>query len=483
MNTLLGILSGFFLLSVTELHAQPDTLWTRTFGGAEDEIAASLLAAESGGLVAVGSSNTETGRWQVYVLRLDNDGNVSWSHELGYVNTGDRFGVDVVEDQVFSIRYVVVTYDYFQPSSPSFTRLLYTEGGFNDYLDPPNGSGNVIEAIASASGWRSLVGRRIIGQGIVTQGYLYRYDAYWGGATERLYHLSGYYTGLMDIAAADAEWLAVGWRGLIEQSSNFCLFRLTAEGDIIWTRVYGGTGADTATSVVQTLDGGFAFTGPTDSYGENGDFYLMKVNADGDSLWSQTYGGGGVDKGRKVALTSDGGFVLVGYTESFGAGGDIYVVRTDSVGNELWSGNYGGDDFDTGADIVVTSDGGYAIAGTTASFGNGETDFWVIRLAADELELTDADHRTAGEFVLEQNFPNPFNSETQISFAIPNPAGVSLRVYDTIGRDVKTLLHGEVLSAGTHTVTLNAASLTTGLYFCRLDADDISQTRKMVVLK
>lgn len=105
--------------------------------------------------------------------------------------------------------------------------------------------------------------------------------------------------------------------------------------DGVWSKTYGGTRNDYGLSVIQTSDGGYAIAGYTDSSGAGDyDVYLVKADSSGNAQWSKTYGGTGLDIGDSVVQSSDGGYVIVGYTSSFGAGGtDVYLVKTDSSGN------------------------------------------------------------------------------------------------------------------------------------------------------
>ena len=164
---------------------------------------------------------------------------------------------------------------------------------------------------------------------------------------------------------------------------------LFAQPDTVWTRTYGGDSTDVAYAVRQTSDGGFAFTGYTRSFGNGSDdFWLVKTDEDGDSLWSRTYGGSESDRCNSLILTEDNGFLLVGSTESFGSGSsDVWVVRVDEDGDSLWSRTLGGSEQDEGADAVESSNGDLYIAGTTYSFGAPGADFWLIALnhAGDSL--------------------------------------------------------------------------------------------------
>ena len=121
--------------------------------------------------------------------------------------------------------------------------------------------------------------------------------------------------------------------------------------------------------------------GSTESYGAGSfDFWLIKTDAGGIMQWSKTYGGTGWDEGYSAVETGDGGYVIVGYTASFGAGSyDVWLVKTDSSGNARWSQTYGGTGYDTGRSLLQTGDGGYVIVGYTASFGAGSYDVWLVK--------------------------------------------------------------------------------------------------------
>ena len=152
-----------------------------------------------------------------------------------------------------------------------------------------------------------------------------------------------------------------------------------------WNKTYGGMADDEAYSVVQTVDGGYAIVGHTYSFGVgNGDFWLVKTDANGNAQWSKTYGGVNYDHAHSVIQTDDGGYAIAGYTYSYGYGvpasPDLWLVKIDANGNMEWNKTYGGtrQDFSDGG-LVETSDGGYALAGFTYSFGGGASDFWLVK--------------------------------------------------------------------------------------------------------
>ena len=165
---------------------------------------------------------------------------------------------------------------------------------------------------------------------------------------------------------------------------DFWLFKTDAGGNMQWNKTYGGAFNENIGDMRQTSDGGYAILGYTTSFGAgNQDVWLVKTDAAGNMQWNKTYGGTGDEWAISVVQTSEGGYALLGYTSSFGAGSeDLYLVKTDAVGNMLWNKTYGGPNVEEGRSVVQTSDGGYALAGYTNSSGAGGSDFWLVKTDA-----------------------------------------------------------------------------------------------------
>jgi hypothetical protein len=159
--------------------------------------------------------------------------------------------------------------------------------------------------------------------------------------------------------------------------------RKPVDSSVTWERHFGGTGEDVARSVQQTSDGGYVLTGYTNSSGAGGyDLWLVKVkaNSKGDVEWSKTFGGAGDEYGYSGQQTADGGYILVGSTMSSGAGGyDVYLIKTYADGDLDWYQSFGGNMDDCGYSVQCTSDGGYIITGDTFSFGAGRGDVYLIK--------------------------------------------------------------------------------------------------------
>ena len=134
--------------------------------------------------------------------------------------------------------------------------------------------------------------------------------------------------------------------------------------EIIWSKTYGGFGDDGGFGGCQTSDGGYIVTGKTSSYGSGAQVYLIKTDRRGDTLWARTYGGAGWDQGNSVRQTSDGGYIVAGWTTSFGLASQVYLIKTDSNGDTIWTRTYGDTVSEDGIDVRQTADGGYAVVGS-----------------------------------------------------------------------------------------------------------------------
>ena len=166
-------------------------------------------------------------------------------------------------------------------------------------------------------------------------------------------------------------------------SPDVWLVKLGVSGDVIWQKTYGGSGFDDVNFAWETSDGGYVVGGYTDSFdATSGDLWLIKVDGSGNVVWQKTYDGGAkFDDPMSYSQTTDGGYIMAGRTYSVGAGGsDVWVVKLSENGAVEWNKAYGGTKDDEASSIQQTTDGGYIVAGTTRSFGTGSGDAWLLKI-------------------------------------------------------------------------------------------------------
>jgi hypothetical protein len=172
----------------------------------------------------------------------------------------------------------------------------------------------------------------------------------------------------------------------VDYDNDVYLVKTDANGNVIWEKSYGDTNYDAGHSLELTTDGGFIIGGVTETGdGKGEEMLLLKTDANGDTLWMKQHGGVSYEIAYSVQQTMDGGYILAGLTGSFDVGGgDIWLVRTDAFGDTLWTRSYGGAEEEQGYSVRQTTDGGYIIAGSADSFGPGEVmrAIWLVRTDA-----------------------------------------------------------------------------------------------------
>jgi hypothetical protein len=220
-------------------------------------------------------------------------------------------------------------------------------------------------------------------------GYTYHIDGYiektdsegiiiWSS----LYGKFDYYDNLQSAyQTTDDGFIAVGWTGSYGTGSgDVWLIKINATGFEEWNQTFGGTGLDGGNSVQQTIDGGFIITGVVETASGYSNLWLIKTDTNGNEEWNRTFGGVGYEEGTSVQQTLDGGFIVTGSTTSFGAGdADVWLIKTDGIGIEEWDYFFGGSAYDVGYSVQQTSDGGYFITGEYTNISSQKPDMYLIK--------------------------------------------------------------------------------------------------------
>ncbi len=332
----LMLIALMFALAPCFLFAQEpgDTLWTRTYGGDLWEHGYSARQTIDGGYILVGfTASFGAGSADFWLVKTDAIGDTMWTKVYGWAREEIAWDVEQTADG----GYIVTGHTSTTPSQTSSFWLMKTDS-----------NGDTL--------WTRIYG---------------------GDDWEKSFSVQ---------PTTDGGYIVVGrTKSFGAGDYDIWLLKTDSNGDTLWTHTYGGSAREDGYCVRQTTDGGYIISGKTYSYGAGGsDAYLVKTDENGDTLWTRTYGGSNGEGSFSVQQTDDGGYVIVGYTFSFGAGGaDTYLVKTDALGQILWTRTYGGsaDEFDQR--IQLTTDGGYIIGGRTESFGAGMKDFYLVRTDAN----------------------------------------------------------------------------------------------------
>jgi hypothetical protein len=591
----------------------PDTLWTHTYGGPLADLGYCVDVTTGGGFIIAGwTLNFGAQDWDALLIKTDPAGEPQWIRTYGQAGWDWAMSVKQTNDGGFI-----------------FTGETIPYGGGNTanlYLVKTDPNGNVI------------------------------WSRDFGGPLDE--------EGRCVIQANDGGYLAVGWTGPGPEGTGDLVYLIKTDpnGNLIWSRTYGEGIGQKGECVEQTSDGGFIITGWTDSFGAGyRDVYLIKTDANGNMIWSKTFGGTVGDYGNYVKQTSDGGYIITGWSDSWGicsvyliktdANGDslwtrlindspggamgkgldinnqgyiitgscgfngvnVYIVQTDFSGNVLWTENYGGSQNDEGYSVKQINAQNSIICDWTYSYGAGNSDVYLIRLGTEippspiEVTLTphnppiiipagggsfqfdiamtnnsqipyilDAwttitppfgpefsvlmrnditlpagwtmaknnltqfvpntappgiyhynaylkDHNTwvllaqdsfqfekltgdnaplhnkgwaclgwdeqdisiltlPTKFALHPPSPNPFNPNTKLSYSLPINSEVKLVVFDIQGREVARIFEG-YQQTGVYEATFDGSGLASGLYFASLQAGNLSQTQKLLLMK
>jgi hypothetical protein len=279
-------------------------------------------------------------------------------------------------------------------------------------------------------------------------------------------------------------YIVTGYTQSFGSNHDVYLIRLDSSGDTIWTNHYGGQGVDFGEDVLELDDDGFIIAGYTTSFGMGGyDCYLVRVDLNGDTLWTRHYGGEFDDKAYAIELFDDG-FVLAGYTQNAPTERDAFIIKTNFNGDTIWTKTIGGLYNDFGFDIHKTDDNGLILTGQFDKYGDYNQDVWLVKI--DNLATGLENELFPTHYMLSQNYPNPFNPSTKIKYALSDRQYATLKVYDILGNEIATLVNEEK-PPGEYEVEFNPASSipypASGIYFYQLRAGSFIQTKKMVLLK
>jgi hypothetical protein len=386
MKTLVRLLTAvlpiILLSSEPALAGAPPIQWQNTFGGSEPDYGYSVQQTIDGGYVITGwTKSYGAGYEDVYLIKTDPNGNKKWQKTFGGSYSNYGWSVQQTSDG----GYIIVGRTL--PFGPGVYLVKTDPNGNTQWQNTFGGNGgdygHSVQQTAD-SGYIIAGSTTSYGAGSYDV-YLIKTDPNGNSQWQKTFggtsHDEGYSVqqtsdGGYIIAGETWSFGAGGW--------DVYLIKTYPNGNMQWQKTFGGKYHEFGWSVRQTSDGGYIVVGETYSYGAGSwDVYFIKTDPNGNSQWEKTFGGKYEESGYAVQKTSDGGFIITGSTYSYSTVNNVYLIKTDSAGNMQWEKTFGGANDDFGQSVQQTSDGGYIIAGSTESYGAGWADVYLIKLCSD----------------------------------------------------------------------------------------------------
>lgn len=306
--------------------------WARTYGGNDTDVPSSMDKTLDGGFVIAGktSSSSSAGYNDIVITKIDGRGIVQWHRLIGGSNDEGATGIRQTPDG----GYIVVGYSGVH--GPSYSDLL---------LFKLSSTGELI--------WQKTI--------------------------------AGNYgdDGNSLALTADGGFVVSGGWASAARGIDYWVNKFDANGNPQWQKLYGGTSPDVPVQIKPTSEGGYIVLGYSYSYGSGGNptIWIIKLNASGDLQWQKEYLTDSLP--RAIASTSDGGFVFLADVVANLAGDtDVFAMKVNSSGDRVWARILGGPNDDSGGSLLIASDGGVVFSATTASFGHGANDLWLVKMSS-----------------------------------------------------------------------------------------------------
>jgi hypothetical protein len=362
--------------------------FNKTFGGVYNDIAKAIQQTSDGGYILAGDTKSfGSGLEDVWLIKTDSNGNKVWDKTFGGSNSDLAFAVQQTSDGGYIL--AGITYSYGAGCGDAW--LIKTDSDGNKIWDKI--FGGVYDDYAFAV-QQTDDGGYILAGG--TNSYLIGYENAWLIKTDsegnkvwdKIFGGSNFTLAFAVQQTSDGGFVLAGVNNTPQVSSygNAWLTKTDSNGNMVWEKTFGGSKDGRAQSVQQTNDGGYILAGYTNSYGAGYyDVWLIKTDKNGNKVWDKTFGGIDGEYANAVQQTSDGGYILAGYTDSYGSGGyDAWLIKTYANGNMVWNKTFGGSMLDIAYAVQQTSDGGYILAGLgNCSYESGNGDAWLIKTDAN----------------------------------------------------------------------------------------------------
>ncbi len=391
--------------------AQPQ--WQRTIGGTGDDIANCLIQTADGGFIINGYTNSfGAGNSDFYLVKLNSSGLLQWTKTIGGVGEEMSFSlIKTIDGGYASVGHI-------RPTGTDYSDfyIVKLDSGYsiqwNRIINRANND-YAFSVIKSNDGGFILAGVSATGGVFSSDMLIVKLNSAGNFQWSKTYGGSHDEPALSIIQTNDGGLAFAGYSNSFGSNNFFNIIKTDSAGNIQWNRLIGesGTGSH-VNSIIQTTDGGFTLAGAFQMVGNvNFDMYIVKLNNTGTFQWSRSVGGINDDMANSVIQTADGGFVLAGYSNSFGAGNyDMYIVKLNNSGVLQWSKTVGGSSDEQVQSVIKTTDGGFIAAGFTASFGAGGKDMFIVKF--------DASGNTCGNTTSPSSISGTSGTATSPSFTV-----------------------------------------------------------------
>jgi hypothetical protein len=515
--------TGVFLTLAIYGSSQPSLIWEKTYGGSQlDGGGFRIEVDKKGNYVIPGASRSNDGNisinkggFDAWVLKIDTAGSILSSRTYGGSNSDEFHGIVMTKDggSIFagnsgstdgdatgsgnhtSMDVWVVKLD-----SSGNVQWNKCYGNFDGeagyYIIPTQDTGYLITGHSGSSG-----GDVTSNYG-ATDAWVFKIDSlgnklwdksFGGGSSDVCRTVAPTQDGGFIVGAygTSANYDFTGSNG----NSEYLIVKLDAAGNMQWKKVFGGIYTELLHAIKQTATGNYIVAGETDSPGgdpggTNGDTdaWVLMLNDTGGIVWSHTYGGGDLDLAMDIVEDDDGGFILVGYTESseldstgFKGVADLWVFKISSTGALMWQKTFGSSGYDKGKKcirsnnkLLITGSGALADGDVSSLYGGG--DLWVLKLKLPVITGVSPVTPHNSTFTV---YPNPVSSRSILSYNLPPSArNANCTIYDLQGRVAATFN----LPVHQNSIALPSDALGNGVYLCDLVVDGIATPKKKIVV-
>lgn len=375
--------------------------WDKTFGGSSEDMGFSIIQTENGGYAIAGYTIFPRGKkkddWRAklgyvilekskkqdfWIIKLDKNGNMEWDEAFGEGRTDVARSIIQTKDGGYAVVGSIWT-EYV--TKKDFWLIKLGENGNKEWdktfdKDEDDIAYSIIQTKDGGYAIAGGTGKRSRGE---VNCWVIKLDTKGNMEWDNNFGRTGWDEIYSIIQTRDGSFITTGcvWSKGAGRG-DVCVAKLNKRGDLVWDKTFGGSENDEARSIIQTNDGGYSIAGFTvleDT--EDKDFWVIKLDKDGNKVWDRTFGGTSEDWANSIIQTKDRGYMVAGWTKSMGAGKtDVWIVKLNKRGNLVWDKTFGGSENDEAHSIIQTDDGGYAIVGWTKSKGAGNSDVWVIKL-------------------------------------------------------------------------------------------------------